>query len=98
MKALIYAAGVLTGMAMMMANRYSVKKAVEAERARADRIMEENRALRQDISDMTRANDCRDALRKGRELERRSPVSAAERFARNFEGKKVQFRGGKTAC
>lgn len=84
-------------MAMMMANRWSVRKAVEAERRRTDHVAEENRRLREDLNNMAHLNDCRDAMRRGRELERKSPANAAEQFARNFEGRRVQFKGVKSA-
>lgn len=97
MKALIYAAGVLTGIALMAYNRHSVQKAVDNERARSEQLRRENQMLREDLASLNRASDCRDAYRRGRQEGREDPVSNAERFARNFEGRKVEFRGGKTA-
>lgn len=97
MNALLYAAGVLTGFALMIANRWSVKKAVEHERSRSDSLREENRRMREELINFTHASDCRDAYRRGRQEGREDPVTQAERFARSFEGRKVEFRGGKTA-
>jgi hypothetical protein len=97
MNALIYAAGVVTGFALMIANRYSVKKAVELERSRNDQLREENRRMRDELVNFTHASDCRDAYRRGRQEGREDPVNQAERFARQWEGKRVQFRGGKSA-
>lgn len=97
MTALIYAAGVLTGAALMIANRWSVKKAVEHERGRSDALREENRKMRDELMNLYHASDCRDAYHRGRQAGREDPVSNAERFARNFEGRKVEFRGGKSA-
>lgn len=97
MNALIYAAGVVTGFALMIANRYSVKKAVELERSRSDQLREENRRMRDELVNFTHASDCRDAYRRGRQEGREDPVNEAERFARQWEGKRVQFRGGKSA-
>lgn len=97
MNVLIYAAGVLTGAALMIANRYSVRKAVDIERSRSDALREENRRMRDELMNLTRASDCRDAYRRGKREGREDPMSQAERFARNFEGRKVEFRGGKIA-
>lgn len=97
MKALIYAAGVLTGVALMIANRYSVRKAVENERSRSDQLREENRRMRDELMNFTHASDCRDAYRRGRQEGREDPVTKAEQFARQFEGRRVEFRGGRTA-
>lgn len=97
MNALLYAAGVLTGFALMIANRWSVKKAVEHERGRSDALREENRRMREELLSFTHASDCRDAYHRGRQEGRNDPMTQAERFARNFEGRRVEFRGGKTA-
>ena len=95
MSALAYAAGVLTGAALMAANRWSIKKAVETERGRSEEIRKENCRMRDELMSLTHASDCRDAYRRGKREGREDPVTQAERFARNFEGRKVEFRGGK---
>ena len=97
MNALFYAAGVLTGAAMMIANRYCIRKAVEIERSRNDALREENQKMRSELMNFTRARDCRDAYHRGKRDGREDPMSHAERFARNFENRKVEFRGGKSA-
>lgn len=97
MSALIYAAGVLTGAALMAANRWSIKKAVEIERSRGEEIRRENHRMRDELMNLTHASDCRDAYRRGRQEGREDPMTNAERFARNFEGRKVQFKGGRGA-
>lgn len=94
MEALIYAGGVLTGVAMMLANAWSVRKAVERERGRGDWLREENRRLREEIASLSSARDCADAYRRGKEKGRADPMGDAERFARNFENRRVQFRTG----
>ena len=97
MNALIYAAGVASGVALMLINRYSVRKAVEHERSRSDALRDENRRMRDELINFTHASDCRDAYRRGKREGREDPMTQAERFARNFEGRRVEFRGGKTA-
>ena len=97
MDALIYAGGVITGMAMMLANAWSVRKAVERERKRSDRLMLENARLQDELRDLMSSRDCADAYRRGKEKGRMDPVSDAERFARNFEGRRTQFRGQRSA-
>lgn len=97
MNALIYAAGVVTGFALMIANRWSVKKAVEHERSRSDALREENRRMRDELMSFTHASDCRDAYHRGRQDGRDDPMNQAERFARQWEGRRVTFKGGKTA-
>ena len=97
MSALSFTAGVITGAALMMANRWSIKKAVEIERSRSEDIREENCRMREEMMNLTHHSDCRAAYEKGKREGRKDPVSNAERFARNFEGRNVQFRGGKMA-
>lgn len=92
MGALIYAGGVITGIAMMLANAWSVRRAVERERRRCERIQEENRRLYAELRDMASSRDCADAFRRGKEKGRMEPANDAERFARNFEGRRAQFR------
>lgn len=70
MKVLIYAAGVLTGMLLMAANRYSVRRAVEAERTRTDNERERVRMLQAEINRLNNNNDCANAARIAREDER----------------------------
>ncbi len=89
--------GLITGIAVMVLNRYSVKKAVEAERNRSDGLREENRRMRDELMNLNHASDCRDAYRRGKQEGREDPMTQAERFARNFEGRKVEFRGGRSA-
>lgn len=93
MGALIYAGGVMTGLALMLANNWSVRRAVERERRRGEWARDENRRLREEIANLHSARDCADAFRHGKEKGRMDPMGDAERFARAFEGRRVQFRG-----
>lgn len=89
--------GLITGVAIMILNRWSVKKAVDAERSRSDALREENRRMRDELINFSHASDCRDAYHRGKQDGRKDPMTQTERFARNFEGKKVEFRGGRSA-
>lgn len=97
MNALIYAAGVFTGVALMIANRCSVKKAVDHERSRSDALRRENEKLREEISAMMWANDTRNARRRGFEEGRKSPLTQAEQLIDSFGGRNVEIRGRRTA-
>lgn len=97
MKALLFAAGVLTGVALMVINRHSVQKAVEAERSRGDQLRRENAQLRDDLSAMMQANDCRIARQRGFEDGRKSPLNQAERLVESFAGRNVSIRGRRSA-
>lgn len=97
MKALIYAAGVLTGVALMIANRYSVQKAVSEERKCSEALRSENRRMRDELMSFNHASDCRDAYQRGKQEGRADPVTRAEQFGHTWENRRVQFRGGKSA-
>lgn len=57
-------------MILMMANRYSIRRAVENERARTDHERERVRALQAEINRLNNNNDCANAARIAREDER----------------------------
>ena len=52
----------------------------------------EIRRLREENSQLQQAHDCADAFRRGKEIGRNDPTTRAERFAKTFEGRNVQFR------
>lgn len=85
MGVLIYIAGVVTGAGLMILHNREVIKAVNAERAKY-----QNRLRELETERMT-AN-CADAYRRGKNDGRYSPATAAERFAKTFEGRRAQFR------
>ena len=93
-----YVAGIFTGAALIYANKRSVQAALTNQRKRQDadmqRMMRENASLRQEVDSLTRSHDCADAYRRGKRDGRNDPVSNAEKFAKNFEGRQgsVQFR------
>ena len=82
---LLYVAGVLTGAGLMILHYREVVKAVNVERAKY-----QNRLRELETERMTA--DCADAYRRGRNDGRYSPATAAERFAKTFEDRRVQFR------
>ena len=85
MGTLLYIAGVLTGAGVMILHNREVVKAVNAERAKYQKRL-------QDLETERRTADCADAYRRGRNDGRYSPATSAERFAKTFENKRVQFR------
>lgn len=85
MGVVVYVAGVLTGAGLMVLHYREVVKAVNAERAKYQSRLRELETER-----MT-AN-CADAYRRGRNDGKYSPATAAERFAKTFEDRRVQFR------
>jgi len=88
MGTLLYIAGVLTGAGVMILHNREVVKAVNAERAKYQKRI-------QDLETERRTTDCADAYRRGRNDGRYSPATAAERFAKTFEDKRAQFREAK---
>lgn len=97
MNALLYATGVATGVLLMAVNRYSIRKAVDMERSRGEALRKENQALRDDLSALMQANDCRMARRQGFEDGRKSPLNEAERMVAAFGGRSVDIRGRRSA-
>lgn len=85
MGVVIYAAGVLTGVSLMVLHYREVAKAVNAER-----LKYQGRIRELETERMTA--DCADAYRRGRNDGKYSPATAAERFAKTFENRRVQFR------
>lgn len=85
MGVIIYVAGVLTGAGLIMLHHREVVKAVNVERAKY-----QNRLRELETERMTA--DCADAYRRGRNDGKYSPATAAERFAKTFEGRRVQFK------
>lgn len=85
MGVVIYVAGVLTGAGLMLLHHREVAKAVNAERAKYQNRLKELEAER-------RTADCADAYRRGKNDGKYSPATAAERFAKTFENRRVQFR------
>lgn len=85
MGVVIYVAGVLTGAGLMMLHYREVAKAVNAERAKYQSRLRELETER-------RAADCADAYRRGRNDGKYNPATAAERFAKTFEDRRVQFK------
>lgn len=85
MGVLLYVAGVVTGGGLMYLHYKMIYKAVNAERVKYQRRLQELEAER-------RTADCADAFRRGVQKGRCSPVTAAERFAKTFENRRVEFR------
>jgi hypothetical protein len=88
MGTLIYIAGVLTGAGIMMLHNREVTKAINAERMKYQGRLRELETER-------RTADCADAYRRGKNDGKNSPATAAERFAKTFEDRRVQFKGAK---
>ena len=84
MGTLLYIAGVLTGAGLMLLHDRSVTKAVNVERMKYQRRI-------QDLEVERRTADCADAYRRGKDDGRYSPATAAERFAKTFENRRVKF-------
>ena len=97
METLRFIAGVQVGIAMMEINRRSVKKAVDAERGRGEQLRRENAQLRDDLSAMMQANDCRIARQRGFDAGRKSPLNQAEMLVDSFGGRNVSIRGRRSA-
>ena len=90
-----FAFGAAVGAGIVLVIMRCVKVAVNRERDRADALREENMRLRNENNNLISARDCADAYRKGRQEGREDPMTRAEKFARNFEGRRVQFGGEK---
>lgn len=88
MGTLLYIAGVLTGAGVMILHNREVVKAVNAERAKYQKRL-------QDLETERRAADCADAFRRGVQKGRFSPATDAERFAKTFEDRRVEFKGAR---
>ena len=88
MGVLLYVAGVITGGGLMYLHYKTIYKAVNAERAKYQRRLQELEAER-------RATDCADAFRRGVQKGRFSPAIYAERFAKTFEDRRVEFKGAR---
>ena len=97
MKTFLFAVGVLVGMALKEINHRSIQKAVENERERSEHIRRENHRLKEDLSAMMQANDCRIARKRGYEAGRKSPLSQAEQLVGAFGGREVDIRGRRPA-
>ncbi len=88
---LVYVLGIVTGAGLLIVNRRSIQKAVNAEKAVSDQI----------IQNLKRQSDAayqeRNALLRERELNqaycegRKSPYSDVEKFAAKLEERKVTF-------
>ena len=85
MGTLLYVAGILTGAGVMILHYREVGKAVNAERVKYQKRI-------QDLETERRTADCADAYRRGRNDGKYSPATAAERFAKTFENRRVQFK------
>ena len=86
-----FTVGALVGAAIVLTINRCVKVAVDKERARADRLREENTRLRTERDSLISARECEDAYRQGKRKGREEPLTQAERFARTFENRRVQF-------
>lgn len=83
---IVYIAGILTGASLMILHYKEVIRAVNAERTKYQSRLRELETER-----MTA--DCADAYRRGKKDGKYSPATAAERFAKTFEERRVQFKG-----
>lgn len=83
--------GALVGAGVVLTITRCVKVAVEKERARTDKLREENTRLRTERDNLISVRECEDAYRQGRRKGREEPMTQAERFARTFENRRVQF-------
>lgn len=86
-----FALGAAVGAGVVLLITRCVKVAVDKERSRADGLREENIRLRTENHNLISARDCADAYRKGKREGRADPMDQAERFARNFEKRRVRF-------
>lgn len=69
----------------MILHYREISKAVNSERYKYQSRLKELETER-------RAADCADAYRRGKNDGKYSPATAAERFAKTFEDRKVQFK------
>lgn len=83
--------GSIVGAGIVLTITRCVKVAVDKERAKADRLREENSRLRAERDNLISARECEDAYRQGKRKGREDPMTQAEKFARNFENRRVQF-------
>ena len=93
---LYYLAGIATGASLLIFHQKTVEKAVAKVRNERDaevrRLREDNYRMRADLDSIQRSSDCTDAYRRGFQKGRSDPMTQAEKFAKNFEGRNVQFR------
>lgn len=83
--------GALVGAGVVLTITRCVKVAVDKERAKADRLREENSRLRTERDTLINTRECENAYRQGKRKGREEPYPQAERFARTFENRRVQF-------
>ena len=88
--------GAAGGVSVMVWHTKGIEKAVSKLRSTKDaeirHLRETNAQLRADSDVIQQSRDCADAFRRGKEVGRNNPMSSAERFAKTFEGRNVQFR------
>ena len=93
-----FVAGTVMGAGVMVWHSKGIEKAVAKLRGEKDseikRLRESNAQLRADRNVIEQTRDCADAYRRGRQDGRADPMTRAERFAKTFEGRKVEFIGG----
>lgn len=93
---LYYLAGIATGAGLLIFHQKTVETAVVKVRKERDaevrHLREDNYRLRTDLDSFQRSSDCTDAYRRGFQKGRSDPMTQAEQFAKNFEGRNVQFR------
>lgn len=86
--------GVSIGLGAAAYYARGIRRAVDEERKRAGKALSqanaELREVRAELTDLQIRQDCSGAYRYGYERGRSNPATAAERFARTFEGR----RGG----
>lgn len=91
-EAVTFALGIGTGVGVMVWHTRAVEAAVaRAQSANSKEIKslrETNQKMRDDLSQFQRNSDCADAYRRGREVGKHSPATAAERFAKAWDGKR----------
>ena len=89
------AVGTSAGVGVMVWHTRGVEKAVSKVRTTKDaeirQLRELNLQLRMDSDTVERSRDCADAYRRGRQDGRSDPMTDAERFAKTFERRRVQF-------
>lgn len=83
--------GALVGAGVVLTITRCVKVAVDKERARADKLREENTRLRTERDNLINTRECENAYREGKRKGRAEPMTQAERFASTFENRRVQF-------
>lgn len=98
---MFYLAGVATGSGLLILHQKTVEKAVFKIRSERDtevrRLREDNYRLRSNLDSFQRSSECSDAYRRGIQKGRQDPMTQAELFAKNFEGRNVEFRGQRTS-